>query len=80
MNCREALELMAEYADDDLGIWSRWRLRIHVWICRNCRRYLSSYRATIRIAKSTRDEFAGSANDRIPDALITSILDGTGRR
>lgn len=71
---------MAEYADDDLGVCNRWRLRIHVWICGNCRRYLSSYRATIRIAKSTRDKLAGAANDRIPDALIMSILDERGRR
>jgi hypothetical protein len=80
VNCRKALELMAKYADADLGVWIRWRLRIHVWICRNCRRYLSSYRATIRIAKSTRDKLADAANERIPKALITSILDETGRR
>jgi hypothetical protein len=80
VNCREALELMGEYVDGDPGLWNRWRLRLHLWICRICRRYLSSYRATIRIAKSTRDGRADSVDDEIPDSLIASILEATRRR
>lgn len=74
MNCREVLELMGEYADGDLGVWSRCRLRLHLWICRNCRRYLSSYRAVIRIAKSVRGGTVHAVDEPIPKTLAESIL------
>jgi putative zinc finger protein len=80
VNCREALELMGEYVDGELGIWSRWRLRLHLWICRICRRYLSSYRATIRIAKSTREGLVDDVDDQIPDALTAQFLKAARRR
>lgn len=75
MNCQEALELMGEHADDDLGIRDRWRLRLHLWICRICRRYFLSYMVTIRVAKSARIESPVDEDNRVPDALIASILD-----
>lgn len=74
MNCREALELMGDHADGDLGVTTRWRLRLHLWICRNCRRFLSSYRATIRIAKSLGRECADGRKNDIPESLIALIL------
>jgi hypothetical protein len=80
VNCWEALELMGEYIDCEFGVWTRWRFRLHVWICRICRHYPSSYRATIRIAKSTRDGLGDAADDQIPNALIDSILEAARRR
>lgn len=65
---------MGEYADGELGVWSRCRLRLHVWICRNCRRYLSSYRAAIRIAKSMRGGCADVTDEPIPETLAETIL------
>jgi Putative zinc-finger len=75
VNCQKALELMGEHVDDNLGFRDRWRLRLHIWICRICRRYLSSYRSAIRIAKSIDAGRSDSRNERIPDSLVTSILD-----
>jgi hypothetical protein len=80
VNCREALELMGEYVDGVPGLWNRRRLQLHIWICGICRRYLSSYRATIRIAKATRDGRVDSVDDQIPDSLIESILEATPER
>jgi len=74
VNCREALDLMGEYADGELSVWSRCRLRLHLWICRNCRRYLASYRALIRIAKSVRAGSVTVTDEPIPDKLVASIL------
>ena len=80
VSCREALELMGKYVDGELGVWTRWRLRLHVWICRICRRYLSSYRTTIRIAKSTREGVADATDDQVPDRWVGSILEEVRRR
>lgn len=76
MNCQEALNLLGEHVDGQLGVGDRWRLQLHLWICRLCRRYLSSYRVTVQAAKSARGEEEDIANQQIPDALIASILDG----
>ena len=52
MNCREVLDLLDDCADPAARARMSWRLRVHLWICRQCRRYLSTYRATIRLEKA----------------------------
>jgi hypothetical protein len=78
VNCQEALERMADLVDGDLSRWDRFRLRLHLGLCRLCRRYLASYRATIRAAKTLSADNSGSAGERIPDDLISTILTASG--
>jgi hypothetical protein len=80
VNCQEALELMGDHVDETLGVWDRWRLRIHLVVCRACRRYLASYRAAIRLAKSVGFENANIRDDPISDAHVASILKATRRQ
>ncbi|HEY3963528.1 MAG TPA: zf-HC2 domain-containing protein [Planctomycetaceae bacterium] len=79
MNCREALEQFGDLVDDDLDGWHRIRLQLHLLICRHCRRYLSSYRATIQ---ATQGAFRAAeepvADERLPDEQVASILKAVG--
>jgi hypothetical protein len=59
---------MGEHVDDTLGFWFRRRLRL-LWICGTCRRYLASYRAAIRAAKSL-----GSGSRETPDEQLTEAV------
>jgi predicted anti-sigma-YlaC factor YlaD len=71
VTCQHALEHFDDYLDDNLGRGSRWRVRLHLWICRNCRRYLSSYRTTISLVHKV----CGDADDaEVPEALVSAIL------
>ena len=74
MNCREALDLIGEHVDETLAFRARWRLRLHLWICRLCRRYLASYRAAVRAAKLSGGGPSDASPADLPDALRHAIL------
>jgi hypothetical protein len=73
VNCREALDHFGEYLDGELTWTQRWRLRVHLWICGQCRKYLRSYRVTI---EAERAAFQGddAAQALVPDELVKTIL------
>ena len=77
MNCREALELLDECLDGGPasvpGSRPGWRLKLHLWCCRNCRRYLSSYQATFRLEQAA---FRDPAEDSptVPEDLVAEIV------
>ena len=74
MNCREALEHFHDHVDNELSPFQRWRLRLHVWVCGHCRKYLRSYKTTVRAEKAAfREDDAVSATE-IPDDLVASIM------
>lgn len=47
LNCRQATENISAQLDDVLSPGERRALRVHLVICRNCRRYLRQMRATV---------------------------------
>lgn len=74
VNCQQAFELIGDFVDSDLSLKGRTRLRLHLLICRHCRRYFSSYRATIRAEKNAFLDVDEPGADEIPDDLIAAIL------
>jgi hypothetical protein len=74
MTCREAIDQLDALTDERPGRRGLWRLRLHLWICRNCRRYLSSYRTTLRVEKRSFDETYDPAAAAPPEALVAAIL------
>ena len=73
MNCREALDHFGAHVDGELTSIQRWRLRVHLWICGHCRKYLRSYRTTV---EAERAAFKGDdeTSTDVPDDLVKAIL------
>jgi predicted anti-sigma-YlaC factor YlaD len=74
MTCQKAIDLLDAYSDESLRSGARWRVSLHLWCCRNCRRYLSSYRTTLRVEKRSFDETYDPAAAAPPEALVAAIL------
>lgn len=74
MNCREALELLDDSLDGTLPARGGWRLKLHLWICRHCRRYLASYKTTVRLERAA-FEVASEAEPKVPDELVAEITE-----
>jgi anti-sigma factor RsiW len=55
-HCRHVVELIMSYLDDTLDPAERLAFEAHIADCRNCWRFLSSYRATITLGHRLRDE------------------------
>jgi predicted anti-sigma-YlaC factor YlaD len=79
MNCKEAHQFLADYLDGALPWRQRMSLSVHLMLCRHCRRYLATYAATIRLAKSL-GEPADPVEQPVPEALVQAILAVQRRR
>jgi hypothetical protein len=78
VNCRDALELLGETLADDSGSKVGWRLKLHLWCCRNCRRYFSSYQTTLRLELAAFDAPLEEP-PTVPEDLVTEILAEMGK-
>lgn len=76
MNCREFVDSIRGYLDDELPPDSRLGFERHADRCDGCAAYLSSYRQTIRLAREalTDPEDDGSDRDAIPE-LLRAVLE-----
>ncbi len=80
MTCKDASRLISEGQERDLGCTERWGLRLHLWVCDNCRRFkrqIDFLRKAIRI-EAERDESDSQGPDLSPGARkrILSAIHG----
>lgn len=47
LNCRDVTQHASDYLDKTLPLGQRLKLRLHLFMCIHCRRYLKQLRATI---------------------------------
>jgi hypothetical protein len=70
LTCKEASRLMSQRQERPLGLRARWGLRLHLWVCANCRRFerqLAFLRQALR-ALGPRGEAATDGADLSPAA------------
>jgi predicted anti-sigma-YlaC factor YlaD len=79
MNCRECATFLDEYFDGTLEQTARVSFEFHLSRCRNCERYLESYRATLTLERVAFDDAADKRPD-IPEDLVRAILDARASR
>ncbi|WP_242338838.1 MULTISPECIES: anti-sigma factor [Anaeromyxobacter] len=46
LTCKELTELVTDYAEGNLSFVDRLRFRVHIGMCRDCRRYVRQVKAT----------------------------------
>ncbi len=71
--CRDVIETLMAYIDNELSSSDRDELERHLRICRSCVNYLDSYRASVRAASEAMR--AQTADEPLPDALVKAVLD-----
>ncbi len=74
MNCREVTDFLSDYLEGVLPLRQRLTFRLHLLLCRDCRRYLDSFAATIKLARSLGNRSPVENNSPIPNALVQAIL------
>jgi anti-sigma factor RsiW len=69
LTCRELTEFLDDYIADVLAADRRAVFDRHLAVCPDCRNYLASYQATVRLVK-----VAGEATMQgVPDGLIKAV-------
>lgn len=74
MTCREFADFMMDYLSDQLATESRTVFEQHLSLCINCRRYLASYRETVKLGKLAFEEDDANVPSQVPEDLIKAIL------
>ncbi|WP_439576543.1 anti-sigma factor family protein [Elioraea sp.] len=73
LTCREVTERASEYLDGNLPFGRRLAFRLHLLMCRHCRRYVDQLAGTIALVRAAGQEAADpEAADRIVAALKQS--------
>jgi len=75
MNCREFVDFLMAYIDEELPAAQRAAFDEHLATCPSCVTYLDTYRETVRLGREVCVDPDGPAPEDVPDDLIRAILD-----
>jgi len=76
IDCEEFDAFIVDYFDGNLSKDQRLKFEVHLKICRECRDYLKSYKATMELAKAQTDiPFSKMGMGEVPEDLIKAVLD-----
>jgi anti-sigma factor RsiW len=70
LTCRELIEFLAAYVEEELSTEERARFDAHLALCPHCVDYLHGYRESIRLGKA-----ALAAEGPIPGEVPVELLD-----
>ncbi len=69
MTCREVVEFLAEYLSAELPLDQRRAFDEHLKACPECRAYLQSYAAAVKLGKA-----ASGQPEPVPEELVRAVL------
>lgn len=73
-SCKQITEIASTSLETPLPKWQRWQFRLHLLICRHCRRYFKQLRFLHRLSATVGDHLtdkalSANARARIAEAL-----------
>jgi anti-sigma factor RsiW len=77
--CRELIDLLMNYVDGELPSERREVFETHLSVCGPCRRYLESYKTTVRLGKMALAPVDEPQPPSVPESVIKAILDARQR-
>jgi hypothetical protein len=79
MNCKDVTEFLSDYLDGELPLRQRVTFKLHLLLCRDCRRYLRSFATTIKLTQSLGRGPSAGEDPPVPEALVQAILAARGK-
>lgn len=73
MTCRELYGFLDQFLDGDLDALTRQSFERHLERCAACRKYLTSYKETVKVARAC-EVVDVPARTQAPEDLIQAIL------
>lgn len=69
LNCRDVTEQVTEYLEGKLSWQARWQFRLHLAMCRFCRRYVEQFRLTIQAVRRMGPGAPSESDRATPDVV-----------
>lgn len=79
MNCREMVDFLMAYLDDELPSGQRSAFDAHLEECPPCIGYVETYREAVRLGKAVCEADDADVPSDAPEDLVRAILDARGR-
>ena len=81
ISCEEFESFILDYLEDELAAPKRGVFERHLKMCRECRDYLTAYRASIDLAKlAERNQESNIDLSDVPADLVAAVLDAQKAR
>lgn len=74
MTCQEVAGFLGDYLDGSLPVWQRIAFTVHIRFCRDCRRYLDSYKKIRSLLDACAIDCRIEKEDDVPESLVQAIL------
>lgn len=78
LTCRDVIEFVMAYIDDELAAATRAEFDRHLHACVSCVNYLDSYRTTIQVGRQAMLDPNAPAQGQVPEQLIKAIQRARG--
>jgi len=72
LNCKKITEQSDGYLAGDLGFYQKLQVRIHLMMCRYCRRYIRQLRLLVR---TVRRLYGSTSSDQV-DKIMRAVKNG----
>ena len=72
LTCREVTELASHYVDGQMTTRQTLGFRLHLSLCKNCRRFISQFRTTISYVRLLPDQ--SSLSNEQADAIAERVV------
>lgn len=81
LSCREFMDVLLAYLDDELGARERRLFEEHIDACPPCLDYLDSYRRTVALSGEawTGCDADEGVPEEVPEELVRAVLAARGR-
>jgi anti-sigma factor RsiW len=74
LSCRDVLEFLAEYLDQELDPVQRRAFDAHLAECDACVAYIRSYEQALRLGATAFDEIEANADPQVVKRLVEAVL------
>ena len=79
MNCREVVDFLMAYLNEELPHIQRYEFEHHIKDCAPCVVYLDTYKDTVKLGKGAFEDPEFDC-DEMPDELVLAILEAKKKR
>lgn len=72
--CAEFERFVLDYLDGSLSTKQRAVFKVHLFLCKDCQRYLAAYERSIAMGKAAFEDPDASIPENVPEDLVQAIL------
>lgn len=71
LGCKDITQLTSDYLDKELGLVKRMQFKLHLFMCKNCQRFVEQFGTTISLTSKL--DVAKPGNDIIEDQIARIV-------